>query len=382
MPLKVPIKKTIGLLAYSILGAGAISYPYKVAKQEVVRKARKTEEIKVLPKVEQEALRGKSPELSWFEKARLTERLKKESPKELYLRLEKHIEEKSLEIGLSKDLALFLFYNRSFDLENPLGVYNYNYAKLLYPNKYKLLLGDPFSKIDLGLEILKDIYLRSRTKEPIEILTQYLFGPFKSRAEFLQKRKLVIKSFKRYKREAKKMFEGLLQRAPGIAFLKYPSFSLKHYDMLSLESFSKMSKAQQIAEIKRFVFVLAKHLFIAPEIILKIIEVESNYDFNAENKFTKALGLMQIREIAFKELKRLSPDLEHFFGRPLDSNLINPYLNIFVGCMYFKYVYEVLNHDLNKAKIAYNIGLEAYLNDYGKDEDLQKSGKRYLDKQE
>ncbi len=78
-----------------------------------------------------------------------------------------------------------------------------------------------------------------------------------------------------------------------------------------------------------------------PELVLAVIEVESNFDSYAISS-AGAQGIMQVMPFWLKEI-----------GRP-DDNLIVLKTNLRMGCTILKYYMDMENNDLHKALARYN----------------------------
>jgi soluble lytic murein transglycosylase-like protein len=85
----------------------------------------------------------------------------------------------------------------------------------------------------------------------------------------------------------------------------------------------------------------AKRQDIPPELVLAVIDVESNFDRYAVS-FAGALGLMQVMPFWTAEI-----------GRPSD-NLIHIETNVRYGCTILKYYLDMENGDLGPALARYN----------------------------
>ena len=99
-------------------------------------------------------------------------------------------------------------------------------------------------------------------------------------------------------------------------------------------------------EILTLVHLEASRVELPPELILAVIEVESNFDRYAVS-VAGALGLMQVMPFWIEEI-----------GRPRD-NLLHTSTNLRYGCTILRYYYDKENGDLRKA-------LERYNGSYGK----------------
>ena len=78
-----------------------------------------------------------------------------------------------------------------------------------------------------------------------------------------------------------------------------------------------------------------------PELVLAVIQVESNFDSYAISS-AGAQGIMQVMPFWLKEI-----------GRP-DDNLIVLKTNLRMGCTILKYYMDMENNDLHKALARYN----------------------------
>jgi soluble lytic murein transglycosylase len=92
----------------------------------------------------------------------------------------------------------------------------------------------------------------------------------------------------------------------------------------------------------------AKH-GLDPVLILALIEVESQFDHDAESP-RGAQGLMQIKRVVLTELFQ-----EGKLSGDADLNLKNPLINIRVGVSYLAYLSEIFG-DVSVALTAYNFG--------------------------
>ena len=95
----------------------------------------------------------------------------------------------------------------------------------------------------------------------------------------------------------------------------------------------------------------ASRVGLPPELILAVIEVESNFDRYAIS-VVGALGLMQVMPFWLEEI-----------GRP-DDNLLHIDTNLRYGCTILKYYYDKENGDLRRALGRYNgsLGKRKYPN--------------------
>mgnify|MGYP001547008558 CR=1 FL=1 len=104
-------------------------------------------------------------------------------------------------------------------------------------------------------------------------------------------------------------------------------------------------------ELLRLVHMEAARVELPPELILAVIEVESNFDRYAVS-VAGALGLMQIMPFWIKEI-----------GRP-DDNLLHTNTNLRYGCTILRFYYDKENGDLRRALGRYNgsLGKRKYPN--------------------
>ncbi len=104
-------------------------------------------------------------------------------------------------------------------------------------------------------------------------------------------------------------------------------------------------------ELLTLVHMEAKRVKLPPELILAVIEVESNFDRYAVS-VAGALGLMQIMPFWLDEI-----------GRP-DDNLLHTDTNLRYGCTILRFYYDKENGDLRRALGRYNgsLGKRKYPN--------------------
>ena len=108
---------------------------------------------------------------------------------------------------------------------------------------------------------------------------------------------------------------------------------------------------QERIEILKRVHLEAVRASLAPELVLAVIDVESNFDKYAIS-VAGARGLMQIMPFWLDEI-----------GRP-DDNLIHVGTNLRFGCTILKYYLEIEEGDLKRALGRYNgsLGKRTYPN--------------------
>ena len=97
------------------------------------------------------------------------------------------------------------------------------------------------------------------------------------------------------------------------------------------------------------VLEVSKFHKIDPIIVLAMIKVESNFRSDAVSR-KGAVGLMQLMPTTSDWI------LEKRGYRPKDFNLYKAKDNIFVGTLYYKYLSEKFNGDMEKIMAAYNGG--------------------------
>ena len=104
-------------------------------------------------------------------------------------------------------------------------------------------------------------------------------------------------------------------------------------------------------EILTLVHYEANRVDLPPELILAVIEVESNFDRYAIS-VAGAIGLMQIMPFWLEEI-----------GRP-DDNLLHVDTNLRYGCTILRFYYDKENGDLRRALGRYNgsLGKRKYPN--------------------
>jgi soluble lytic murein transglycosylase-like protein len=108
---------------------------------------------------------------------------------------------------------------------------------------------------------------------------------------------------------------------------------------------------QERIEILKLVHLEASRAGLPPELILAVIETESNFDHYAIS-VAGAIGLMQIMPFWLDEI-----------GRP-DDNLLHVETNLRYGCTILKFYYDKENGDLRRALGRYNgsLGRRKYPN--------------------
>ena len=113
----------------------------------------------------------------------------------------------------------------------------------------------------------------------------------------------------------------------------------------------QVKEPQERIKILKLVHLEAKRVDLAPELILAVIETESNFDHYAIS-VAGAIGLMQIMPFWLDEI-----------GRPND-NLLHIETNLRYGCTILKFYLDKENGDLRRALGRYNgsLGRRKYPN--------------------
>lgn len=113
----------------------------------------------------------------------------------------------------------------------------------------------------------------------------------------------------------------------------------------------QVSDPEERIEILTLVHYEASRVELPPELILAVIEVESNFDRYAIS-VAGAIGLMQVMPFWLEEI-----------GRPED-NLLHTDTNLRYGCTILRFYYDKENGDLRRALGRYNgsLGKRKYPN--------------------
>jgi len=135
-----------------------------------------------------------------------------------------------------------------------------------------------------------------------------------------------------------------------------PSFIDRFHAEVWLTDMSRRL-ARQVADPEERIRILtlvhleATRVELPPELILAVIEVESNFDRYAVS-VAGALGLMQVMPFWVNEI-----------GRP-DDNLLHTDTNLRYGCTILRFYYDKEDGDLRRALGRYNgsLGKRAYPN--------------------
>jgi len=135
-----------------------------------------------------------------------------------------------------------------------------------------------------------------------------------------------------------------------------PSFTDRFHAEVWLTDMSRRLERQvedpeERIEILTLVHLEASRVELPPELILAVIEVESNFDRYAVS-VAGALGLMQVMPFWVEEI-----------GRPED-NLLHTDTNLRYGCTILKFYYDKEKGDLRRALGRYNgsLGKRKYPN--------------------
>lgn len=104
---------------------------------------------------------------------------------------------------------------------------------------------------------------------------------------------------------------------------------------------NRVSDPEERVEILKRVHYEARRVDLPPELVLAVIEVESNFDRFAVSR-AGARGLMQVMPFWLDEI-----------GRP-DDNLFHIATNLRMGCTILRYYYDKEKGDLQRALARYN----------------------------
>ena len=147
-----------------------------------------------------------------------------------------------------------------------------------------------------------------------------------------------------------------LREALRIAASEAPSFTDRFHAEVWLTDMSRRLQRQvkdpeERIKLLTLVHLEASRVDLPPELILAVIEVESNFDRYAVS-VAGALGLMQIMPFWLDEI-----------GRP-DDNLLHVDTNLRYGCTILRFYLDKENGDLRRALGRYNgsLGKRKYPN--------------------
>jgi soluble lytic murein transglycosylase-like protein len=150
--------------------------------------------------------------------------------------------------------------------------------------------------------------------------------------------------------------EPALREALRAAANEAPSFSDRFHAEVWLTDMSRrlerqVTDAKERIELLTLVHLEASRVDLPPELVLAVIEVESNFDRYAVS-VAGALGLMQIMPFWLDEI-----------GRPND-NLLHTDTNLRYGCTILRFYLDKENGDLRRALGRYNgsLGKRKYPN--------------------
>jgi len=150
--------------------------------------------------------------------------------------------------------------------------------------------------------------------------------------------------------------EPALREALRSAANDSPSFTDRFHAEVWLTDMSRrlerqVTDATERIELLTLVHLEASRVDLPPELVLAVIEVESNFDRYAVS-VAGALGLMQIMPFWLDEI-----------GRPND-NLLHTDTNLRYGCTILRYYLDKENGDLRRALGRYNgsLGKRKYPN--------------------
>ena len=90
-----------------------------------------------------------------------------------------------------------------------------------------------------------------------------------------------------------------------------------------------------------------------PLLVLAMMKVESQFQITAHSS-RGALGLLQIKPIAAKQIQEMLP-----FKIRSNKDLLDPYKNLVVGVSYLAYLKGSFDSDLDRMIVAYNVGPSA-----------------------
>lgn len=265
-----------------------------------------------------------------------------------------------------------IFYNRKFNLANPLSLVSPQILKSLGIDRISSL--DPFTLVDYTLDYLQIVKKKYPNANDAQLFSIYLYGNTKQ-SNYKKFLELVKKTRENYSSE----FNAFMNSYRARFTLKELTFSSEQIVRKSFEEFKAMSDKEQKQEIRFFVEDFAHRLDLDPDTILRIIEVESNFNYLAESP-VKAKGLMQVQDVNLGELKK-HIDFNEILGFvPEAKDLFNPYVNLIVGMYSYRYLLEKYNWDYDVALIVYNIGSGNYAKMLAGDKKQIAAAKKYLDK--
>lgn len=286
--------------------------------------------------------------------------------------IEKYIELTFKKYDLDPIYGKAIFFNRKFDLRNPLSLESPYVLKHLGIDRKDIK--DPFMALDYTLQYINYLKKKYPKANNSEIFSIYLYGSFK-KSNLDRLSVLVDKAKDKYDLELAEFLNNYRSRA----ILKELSFDARHLIKRSLEEYRNLSRVEQIEDIKFFIEDFARQLDLDPDAIFKIVEIESNYNYLAQSN-AKAYGLMQVKEVQLEELKKYV-DFRNILGFiPEVKDLFNPYVNLVVGMYSFRYFVEKYTWNYETALMVYNIGVGNYAKLLAGDQKQKGAASRYVGK--
>ena len=154
----------------------------------------------------------------------------------------------------------------------------------------------------------------------------------------------------------------LSKNVQAVEQIEYKSFLELRSEILSAPKQKIMDKKITYYDIplsnklQDFIINQAKYMSVPHELVLAVIEVESNFDADVIS-ITNDYGLMQINKINHEWLSEI-------YGI---ENYLDPESNIIAGIHILSWLYNTYNGDVHKVLMAYNMG-QAGANKYWVDE--------------
>lgn len=364
--LRSPKRLAAAVALVTALGA----FPHKIGLEKVQR-ARVVENYRP-PDVDLARFRQFFPGLDvalvaskLFElKKDLVERKKlvaKISQSDLLVLIDAYLEKAAKDSGIDVGILKYLFYSSGFYVKNPLIVSNWVAANRLNEGTFgpEHVEQDPFLGIDIGISYFKYLQNKFKYKSPYKLLAEYL--GFKGDVKKLKQRVLSLNG------SYKELFTRHNTLKKAELKLKMTRVDLSAFKFVPLTDFISIGFDKQKTEIEKFVKFIAPQLDLNVNEVFELIFSESSFYFQKRNSVTGALGLMQILPITFEELKRLGVEFRKIVGRDISFvDLKDPYVNLVVGLLHFRYLLDVLGDDYEAAVQAYKIGLYKYLKERDK----------------
>ena len=283
--------------------------------------------------------------------------------------INRYIELAFKEYNLDPIYGKAIFFNRIFNLKNPLGLESPSIFKRLGVDKKTIK--DPFTYIDLTLQYISSLKKNNPNVKDLEIFARYLYGPsYKSKLKHLSE--LIGRTRNNYNFSIAEFSNTYRAR---ILLSEY-NFNARVFIKKSLSEFKKLSKEMQKLEIKSFVENIAPKLDLDPEILLRMISIESKFNYLIESP-TNAKGLMQVKDVVLAERKK-HIDFKKILGfEPSPKDLLNPYVNLVVGAYHIKYLIELYG-SLDVALMVYTIGPGNYIKMLEGNKQQEKFAKEYV----